>query len=485
MNNFRYTINALTGSAVFLFTIELAEYSIQKLHSSRLQSKIFKDEQIVDKKKLQNQIVNDMSKNSYQPSYNSDLMIWEFRNSITYLSKTKINDAPIKEKVKDLIKQSYSLSKELDILVSSIDKNFYDILYNIKMGKHINDKINANKLNYNDAIKKSVDNTLESKHGIYISTFDSSNVLENIDDVSLIDEAKSFINNIKDVDDKFRIIPKNKIDTFGRSNFITVVDNNRNNDQKELTLKLIKERNKLIVDLTADFSNYFESILEQKDLLLLELRINNPELNGSPFASTFISLLISSVILDFFCYNRLQLTDWWNSGRLRKILEVYFGGGGNWKKGVMQTAFAGLCYFYITRQNILPKGVNDMLVPLINFLEEFLDYDTDIDEIDLDDNSDDERIKDVVISPVVVNNGTIYNPLSQPRLLTGIYKYLYLLLQLYLYYLDNNYFQLLDLMYLMNISFVGFCSEVFYWEPILSTLFYFHQLFTRCTKILL
>ena len=201
MNHFKNTINAITGSAVFLFTLEASEYIFSQSKLDLIQSKIFKDDQIIDNK---NKLIQ---KQSYQPSYNSDIMCYEKKKI-----KMIINELPIKEKFKDLVKQSYSLSKEMDILLNNIDKNLYDILNIVLKGKHINDKINMNKLNYNDIIKENVNNTL-LKHGIYINTFNSSNVIESIDDnISSIDEAKLFIKSIEnEVDDKFRIIPKGSV----------------------------------------------------------------------------------------------------------------------------------------------------------------------------------------------------------------------------------------------------------------------------------
>ena len=87
----------------------------------------------------------------------------------------------------------------------------------------------------------------------------------------------------------------------------------------------------------------------------------------------------------------------------------------------MQTFIAGFCYFtYIMSQKQFPKSINELLVPIINSLEEmFSEYDSDHT------NDNDESIKEIIVSPVVLNNGTIYNPLSLFRVLTGIYIFHY------------------------------------------------------------
>jgi len=178
------------------------------------------------------------------------------------------------------------------------------------------------------------------------------------------------------------------------------------------------------MDLTADFSDYFESILEQKDLLLLELQINSNSIISYPYIDVFISLYFSSAILDLFIYSRLPFREWLKSGRYMTLLKAYysFGFRGNWKRTIMQHIIAGFCYFtYIMSQKQFPKSINELLVPIINSLEEmFSEYDSDHT------NDSDESIKEIIVSPVVLNNGTIYNPLSLFRVLTGINKYLYI-----------------------------------------------------------
>jgi len=303
MNRFRRTINAVSGTALFLVSVEISDFLVHQRREKRLKEKIFNDVNNID---------NNTNKLQYQPSY----FYKEFINIRHRL--TQSGEIAAIDRYKDLIKQSYSLSKELPILINNIDKNLYDILNIILKNKHINNDINKmNTLSYNDKMKNDVTIMLAEKHGIVINNI---NPLDNIDSIdasilsflSNFDDAQSFIKTIEDtnIDDKYRVVPLNHIDTFCRNDFLNIINNNNStttNDQKTLAIKLIQERNRLVVDLSAEFANYFESILEQKDLVIFELT-NDVDIMNDLELKIILSVMLgflSTVWMDLFFYSRV------------------------------------------------------------------------------------------------------------------------------------------------------------------------------------
>jgi hypothetical protein len=91
----------------------------------------------------------------------------------------------------------------------------------------------------------------------------------------------------------------NQVDTFHRNDFLNIISNSNNHDQKTLIKKLIQERNRLVVDLSEEFAEYFESILEQNDILLHELADKDDDVY---MISKIYMAAIAGGILQFFAY---------------------------------------------------------------------------------------------------------------------------------------------------------------------------------------
>jgi hypothetical protein len=219
----RRGLNVITGSAVYLFSLEAAEYLVSHNRENKIKDKIFTDYSS-DKIRIL----------SYRPSY-------YYREFNIFRVINKDAEIASVEKFKDLVRQSYSLSIELPKLIKSIDKNLYDVLHIVLKNKHINSNINKDILTFNDKIKDDVTSLLANKHGIVIDTIDTFDNMDMIDSsilsiISNTNESQSFVKSLEDVgvNDKYRVVPLNKVDTFCRNKFINVVNNNNRIDQKAL-----------------------------------------------------------------------------------------------------------------------------------------------------------------------------------------------------------------------------------------------------------
>lgn len=277
------SLNAVTGCASFLLSIEAADVIVQLRKEKKLRDKIFhsKDHNI-DKVHVAV---------PYQPSY-------FYKEFISIQHKlTQLGEIAACDRFKDLIRQSMSLGRELPELINSIDKNLYGALNIVLKTKHVNNNIDINNLTYSDKVKGDVTSILGKHHGIYINAIESfENVdIGSIDSLTNSDEARSFVKEVEEigVNDKYRVVPLNQVDTFQRNTFINIIKANSNLGQRELCLALIQERNKVVVLLFAEFADYFESILEQKDIILYELSTNAED------AADMYSKMLLSVILGF------------------------------------------------------------------------------------------------------------------------------------------------------------------------------------------